>query len=237
MRTSDLAATGRSSGLSPAHRAGTSSASRPAGRAASRTPAVSVSRSAARAARAATVAPAAGWRGGHRRPVGRRAIAGLILAMTVGWLVAMLVAPHVVLSPGWRMVALFCHLTCLVVGFGAVLTVDWFSLRWLLRREPLGTVLTAARGAHLLIWLGLVGLLVSGAALGPDTSSGLVRVKLLAVLVVGINGLLLGRVRDRLAAAEGPVPWPALLPGVAAATISQLGWWTATLIGFVNANR
>ncbi|GGO04170.1 hypothetical protein GCM10011576_05300 [Micromonospora parathelypteridis] len=159
-----------------------------------------------------------------------------MLTVSAGWLLAILVAPHVALSPGGRMVALFCHLTCLVVGFGAVLTVDWFSLRWLLRREPLGTVLVAARGAHLLIWLGLVGLLASGAALGPDTSSGLVWVKLLAVLVVGVNGLFLGRVRDRLVAVEGRPPWSVLLPGVAAATISQIAWWTATLVGFLNAN-
>ncbi|WP_051090488.1 hypothetical protein [Micromonospora sp. CNB394] len=70
---------------------------------------------------------------------------------------------------------------------------EWFSLRWLLRREPLDAVLNAARGTHPLIWLGLAGLVVSGAALGPDTSSALVRVKLLAVLVVGVNGVALGR--------------------------------------------
>ncbi|MDG4778892.1 hypothetical protein O7614_04425 [Micromonospora sp. WMMD961] len=185
---------------------------------------------------AVTSSPTAGWRGGHRRAAGRNAIVASILTMSAGWLLAILVAPHVTLSPGWRMAALFCHLTCLVVGFGAVLTVDWISLRWLLRREPLGSVLTAARGVHLLIWLGLVGLLVSGAALGPDTSSGLVWVKLLAVLAVGINGLFLGRVRDRLTAADGSPPWSALLAGVVAATVSQVGWWTATLIGFWNAN-
>ncbi|MFI7605890.1 hypothetical protein ACIBTV_12275 [Micromonospora sp. NPDC049366] len=183
------------------------------------------------------VAPTAGWRGGHRRPAGRSVVAAAILTMTVAWLVAILAAPHITLSPAWRTAALFCHLTCLVVGFGAVLTVDWFSLRWLLRREPLGTVLTTARGAHLLIWSGLVGLLVSGAALGPNTSSGLVWVKLLAVLTVGINGLFLGRVSDRLAAHEGRPPWSALLPGVASATVSQLGWWTATLVGFWNSQN
>lgn len=148
-----------------------------------------------------------------------------------------LVAPQITLGPGWRSFALFCHLACLVVGFGAVLTVDWFSLRWLLRRERLGTVLGMAHGAHLLIWLGLLGLVASGAALRPDTSSGLVQLKLLAVLAVGINGLFLGRVRDRLVSAgDAPLPWPHLLPGALAATVSQLGWWTATIIGFWNAN-
>ncbi|WP_328651152.1 hypothetical protein OG598_23895 [Micromonospora sp. NBC_00330] len=231
MRTSDLHVDVHppSRASRPAHRAATSDAVRPVRRATHRTRSVSPP---------GTVAPvpAAGWRGGHRRAAGRATIVASVLTVSLGWLIAILVAPHVTLSPGARMVALFCHLTCLVVGFGAVLTVDWFSLRWLLRREPLGTVLTAARGAHLLIWLGLVGLLASGAALGPDTSSGLVWVKLLAVLVVGINGLFLGRVRDRLVAVQGRPPCSALLPGVAAATISQLAWWTATLVGFWNAN-
>ncbi|MEU7917878.1 hypothetical protein [Micromonospora zamorensis] len=215
----------------PAHRARDSDNARPARRATHRTHGTSPP-----GAVAAAAPTPAGWRGGHRRAAGRTAITVSILTMSAGWLLAIVVAPHVTLSPAWRMAALFCHLTCLVVGFGAVLTVDWFSLRWLLRREPLGTVLNAARGAHLLIWLGLVGLLASGAALGPDTSSGLVWVKLLAVLAVGINGLFLGRVRDRLAAVDGRPPWSTVLVGVAAATVSQVGWWTATLIGFWNAN-
>ncbi|MEU1587321.1 hypothetical protein [Micromonospora sp. NPDC005710] len=231
MRTSDLPADVRSPSrvTRAAHRAVTSDAVRPARRATHRP-------RTAPPPEAPAPVPVAGWRAGHRRAAGRAAVVASILTVGVGWLLAILVAGHVTLSPGARMVALFCHLTCLVVGFGAVLTVDWFSLRWLLRREPLGTVLTAARGAHLLIWLGLVGLLVSGAALGPDTSSGLVWVKLLAVLVVGVNGLFLGRVRDRLVAVQGRPPWSALLPGVAAATISQLAWWTATIVGFWNAN-
>lgn len=185
----------------------------------------------------ATTAPTSGWRGGHRRAAGRATLVGTTALVGLGWLVAILAAPHVTLSPAARTLALFCHLTCLVVGFGAVLTVDWFSLRWMVRREPLGAVLDAARGAHPLIWLGLVGLVASGAALGPDTSSALVWVKLLAVLVVGVNGVFLGRVRDRLAAVQGRPPWSALLPGVLAALTSQFGWWTATLIGFLGANR
>ncbi|MEU0547676.1 hypothetical protein [Micromonospora sp. NPDC005979] len=187
--------------------------------------------------RGAATTPTAGWRGGHRRATGHATLVRASALVGLGWLLAILAAPHVTLSPGGRMLALFCHLTCLVVGFGAVLTVDWFSLRWLLRREPLDAVLNAARAAHPLIWLGLVGLVVSGAALGPDTSSALVWVKLVAVLVVGVNGLFLGRVRDRLVAVQDGPRWSALLPGVAAALTSQLGWWAATLIGFLSANR
>ncbi|MDM4719484.1 hypothetical protein QTQ03_07685 [Micromonospora sp. WMMA1363] len=91
-------------------------------------------------------------------------------------------------------------------------------------------------GAHPLIWGALVGLVLSGAALGPDTSSGLVRIKLCAVLVVGLNGLLLRRAGDRITAGDGHPRWTAMVPGAVGTAISQLGWWTATLIGFWNAH-
>lgn len=151
MRTSDLHADALAPARvsRPAHRAATSDRARPI------RPATHPTRSMSPPS-AVSSAPASGWRGGHRRAAGRATVVASVLTVSAGWLLAILVAPHVALSPGGRMVALFCHLTCLVVGFGAVLTVDWFSLRWLLRREPLGTVLVAARGAHLLIWLGLV---------------------------------------------------------------------------------
>ncbi|MFC0099730.1 hypothetical protein ACFFKH_19690 [Micromonospora marina] len=121
-------------------------------------------------------------------------------------------APHVSLSPGGRMLALFCHLTCLVMGFGAVLTVDWFSLRWLLRREPLDAVLNAARGAHPLIWL-------------PGRSRRQRRRAGTGHLIRAGTGQAARGARGRR---QRGAPRPALT--------SQLGWWTATLIGFLNAH-
>ncbi len=72
----------------------------------------------------ATTGPAAGWRGGHRRAAGRATRVTATVLVSLGWLLAILAAPHVSLSPGGRMLALFCYLTCLVMGFGAVLTVS-----------------------------------------------------------------------------------------------------------------
>jgi hypothetical protein len=148
-----------------------------------------------------------------------------------------LAAERLSVPADWRLAALLLHLVCVVAGFGAVLTVDWFSLRWVLRLETIGTVLVTARGAHPLIWTALMGLVVSGTMLGPNTSAGLVRIKLLAVLLVGLNGVLLARAGDRLAAGDDGAPRSAVLTGAVAAGISQLGWWTATLIGFWNAHH
>jgi hypothetical protein len=61
------------------------------------------------------------------------------------------------------------------------------------------------------------------------------RIKIGVVLVVGLNGLyadLLGR-----RVIDGPVPRPALLRAAICVATSQTGWWTATVIGFVNAHR
>jgi hypothetical protein len=86
------------------------------------------------------------------------------------------------------------------------------------------------------IWLGLAGLSLSGVFLAPDTSAPLTVVKLVAVLVVALNGLSAATVQRRLLALNGTTPPRRLLVrAVLVATISQAGWWTATLVGFLNA--
>jgi hypothetical protein len=72
--------------------------------------------------------------------------------------------------------------------------------------------------------------------LAPDTSAPLTVVKLVAVLVVALNGLSAATVQRRLLALNGTTPPRRLLVrAVLVATISQAGWWTATLVGFLNA--
>lgn len=158
------------------------------------------------------------------------------VAATAGLGGAVWAAAHVHPPPTLRLGALFVHLAALVVGFGAVLAVDWFALLWLLGRRSLAELTNVAAAVHLPIWLGLVGLVLSGALCRPDISETLTRIKLGLVLLVTLNGLYTYTLSARLARIGGsPVPPRLLLNAVIAATLSQLGWWGATLIGFLNA--
>jgi hypothetical protein len=175
--------------------------------------------------------------GRHRAySAGRAVLAVSATAVIAVWVAVALTAPHVRVSTTVRDVALFVHLAGVVVGFGAVLTVDWFGLLWALRLRPLAALLQVAGGVHVLIWAGLGALMGSGLLLHPDTSATRVKVKLVAVLVVGVNGLFAGRLHRRMSrvAADRP-PTVLLLTGGVLTLISQAGWWTATFIGFLSA--
>jgi hypothetical protein len=170
----------------------------------------------------------------------RRRVPSYLLAPTLvaGWIVMLLAVPHLAAPAGLRPFALFLHLAALVLGMGAVLSLDWFGLMWMLGRQDLLSLVRAAQVAHTPIWIGLAGLAGSGVLLGPDTSAPLTVVKLVAVLVVALNGLAAATVQRRLLALHGGSPSRGLLArSVLVATISQAGWWTATLVGFLNAQQ
>jgi hypothetical protein len=181
------------------------------------------------------VATDASHRARHRRRSAPYFLASLVL---VAWTTVVLAAPHVRTGASLHQLALFAHLAALVLGFGAVLTLDWFGLLWMLGRQDLVTLVRVAQVAHTPIWIGLGGLTLSGALLSPNTSAPLTIVKLLAVLAVAINGLGAGRVQERLLALEGRTPSRRLMVvAILTATVSQAGWWTATLVGFLNAQQ
>lgn len=155
------------------------------------------------------------------------------LAVCGVWAAAMWLSLHVQADETLHSVALFAHLSALVVGFGAVLVVDWCGLLWALGRRPLTEVLALAQTCHAVIWLGLVGLTLSGALLAPDLSALRTQVKLAAVLLLGLNGVQAFALHAQLQAAGGPLPGRLLRRAAATAVISQAGWWTATVIGFL----
>ncbi|MFE0133440.1 hypothetical protein ACFWY6_18005 [Streptomyces sp. NPDC059037] len=143
---------------------------------------------------------------------------------------------HVHADPALQTVARFLHVAALVVGLGAVLAVDWFAVLWLLGRRRLADILNTACTLQVPIWLGLAGLAATGLFLHPDLNSPLTLIKLGLVLAVTVNGLYahrlgqhLDRYRDRR------VPRGLLVRSGAVATVSQLGWWGASLIGFINS--
>jgi hypothetical protein len=171
----------------------------------------------------------------HRR---RLALYVPVVALAVTWAAMLLAVPHVRVDADLRTAALFAHLAALVLGFGGVLTLDWFGLMWMLGRQTLTTLVRVAQVVQTPIWLGLAGLTLSGMFLSPNTSEPLVVVKLCAVLLVAVNGLLAARVHDRLTALDGRHPPVRLLvASLLVAGVSQAGWWTATIVGFLSTQR
>jgi hypothetical protein len=131
--------------------------------------------------------------------------------------------------------ALFGHLAALLVGFGSVLAVDWFGLLFLARRMTMGAVLVQADRMTPMIWLGLLGLTLSGAFLEPDLGSSLVIVKMLCVLGVSVIGVLTLATKRQMVRRLATLPRGLMLRGMILASASQAFWWTAVIIGFHGA--
>lgn len=140
-------------------------------------------------------------------------------------------------SAAWHDIALFAHLASLVVGFGAVLVADWFFVLWVFRRVTFGEAVRSASRLHLLVWGGLTGLVASGSLLAPDLGSAATVLKLCLVGILAVNGVRATVLGRRMALVEGPVPFRLLAQGGLTTAISQLCWWGAVVIGFLNANR
>lgn len=137
------------------------------------------------------------------------------------------------LPPQVHDLALFVHLGALILGFGGVLCVDWVAALFILRKRSFLEMVRAADNAAIPIWAGYSGLVLSGLLLEPNLHSPATVVKLLLVLVIGLNGVVALGVHRALAR-EADLRWMAL--GGSVAIISQLGWWGATIVGFVSAH-
>lgn len=138
-------------------------------------------------------------------------------------------------------VALFGHLISLVLGFGAVLVIDIFGLLWLLKwwGVNLDLLRRVATITQRLIWIGFIGLVITGIPLLAIKGqiSDLTKIKLFLVVLVGLNGIFLHYIKnalDRLGDAIDQVPANIFFRISLASGISQLGWWGATAIGFYN---
>ena len=83
--------------------------------------------------------------------------------------------------------------------------------------------------------LGLVGLVVSGTFLHPELGSSLTVIKLAAVLLISIVGVLTLATKRQMMRQAFAIPRGLLLRGMILAAASQSLWWTAVVIGFVNA--
>ena len=181
----------------------------------------------------------------HKEPEapgrGRVLVATLVrsLAFLCAWGVAVTVAAHVHPIGPIRTLAIFGHLIGLVCGFGAVLALDWYGLACLTGRRSPVEAARLSTSLDPLIWGGLFALMATGSLLAPHLSHPLTRVKLAAVLVAGLNGVNARGLRDavsrlRPSATLRELPSRLLWRLFITATVSQLAWWTAIVIGFRN---
>lgn len=135
-------------------------------------------------------------------------------------------------------ILLFVHLVFLVLGFGSVLVIDTFGFLWLIKKIKLSFVNQVANITQPLIWIGWIGLVLTGIPLIliKGGVSGLSTLKIFAVLMVGLNGIFLHSIKKSM---DG-IPDDSIMPNLVkfritlATLISQAGWWTAIVIGFLN---
>lgn len=162
----------------------------------------------------------------------RAAIAAIAVLGIAIWLSTL-----VHLSPVLHDVALFAHLGFLILGFGAILVADYFFALWVLGRATFMEAVVNTSRLHPLVWSGLVGLVISGALLGPNLASGITILKLGFVAMLTLNGVQAMALGRRMSALNGVPPMGLLLWGGLTAAVSQICWWGAVVIGFLNVNR
>ncbi len=133
---------------------------------------------------------------------------------------------------------LFVHLVSLIVGFGSVLVIDFFGLLWLLKKVKLSFVNQVANTTQVLIWTGWLGLVLTGIPLilMKGNISGLATVKIFAVILLGLNGIFLHIIKKSMVGITDDMEVPNLFKFriTLATVVSQLGWWMAIVIGFLN---
>ena len=169
----------------------------------------------------------------------RRLVIVLCAVAAGAWLLSVLLSAEVHVDSFAFNVAVVMHVLALVVAFGAIILVDWHGFLWLIGRRELGEIIRLDGAATPLIWGGLGGLLATGVFLSPHLYNPMTDVKLAAVLVLSLNGIMLIPLMRRLARLPAGAAFTDLTVGqrvhmVSCLVISQLCWWTAIIIGFIN---
>lgn len=99
------------------------------------------------------------------------------------------------------------HLGALALAYGSVVIVDIIGLFWLLGEIGRERMLAITKWAQPIIWTGLIGMMISGAMLGPDLTKPLTRVKMTLIVLLAINGLNLDYLRKRTMQLSGQSFW------------------------------
>jgi hypothetical protein len=186
----------------------------------------------------AVSARAAGKR--DRELSSRRLVVLLATGAVIAWTMSLVLATTLRVEGPVHTVALIAHILAMVVAFGSILTLDWHGFLWLLGRRQLAETIRLDGAATPLIWGGMAGMLLTGIFLNPNTGNPLTIIKLVAVLVLMVNGIALIPLMRRLVEISPTASFGQLTPGqrfhlLACLSLSQLCWWTAIVVGFINA--
>lgn len=141
---------------------------------------------------------------------------------------------------GIHRLALSAHVLAMVLSFGSVIVVDWVGFLWLTGKRGLHDTSQLETAAAPLIWIGLAGLLLTGAFIHPDITSTATQVKMCCVLGLMLNGISLIPAMRTLHALPGGTTFKDVATNLrarllVALVLSQGFWWTAIIIGFANS--
>ena len=169
----------------------------------------------------------------------RRLVFALSAAAAAAWLLSVTLSTAVHVDTFVHNIAVVLHVLSLVVAFGAIILVDWNGFLWLIGRRELAEIIRLDGAATPLIWGGLAGMLATGVFLSPHLANPMTDVKLAAVLVLSLNGIMLIPLMRRLARLPSDASFADLTVGqrihmMLCLAISQACWWTAIIIGFIN---
>lgn len=135
-------------------------------------------------------------------------------------------------------ILLFVHLGGLVLGFGSVLVTDLYGLLWLRDRVRFPQVVRVSSVTEKFVWAGWGVMVATGIPLLvlKGEVDNLLVVKLFFVVLIGLNGILLHVLHDRIRGYEQgrDVPATVLFRLSFALLVSQVAWWGALLIGFLH---
>jgi cytochrome bd-type quinol oxidase subunit 2 len=136
--------------------------------------------------------------------------------------------------------ALFIHLVTFAVGFGSVMLVDITGALWAIGKVQKDLVVRMGAIAQWVIWVSVVLLVISGLVLLPDNITPQLKIKLVAVGILVINGFLLAELHKATEKAHQDkfteLPNSLQLRSIILISISQMMWWTAMFIGFLSSS-
>lgn len=170
----------------------------------------------------------------------RRLVFVLSAAAAAAWLLSVTLSTAVHPDSFVHNIAVVLHVLSMVVAFGAIILLDWHGFLWLIGRRKLAETIRLDGAATPLIWGGLAGMLATGVFLNPHLNNPMTDVKLAAVLMLSLNGIMLIPLMRRLARLPDDAVFKDLTIGqrthlLVCLVISQACWWTAIVIGFINS--